>query len=186
MDWLVGDLWRFANRLYFVSQRETPSASKKGHARLRSKLARRGQYMEGRTGNREHTNRRFEFTRGVGPIARIASKATVGMGRQRLTLGRRVAAELGRGRTLVWRQRWFQLTAANQKLALVGERVLVCEQLDGKIRLRYRGRELAWEEVPERPKAAARLKPTQMPVAKKKKRAKGPWKPPADHPWRRG
>jgi hypothetical protein len=87
--------------------------------------------------------------------------------------------------TVAWRQRWFQLTEANQKLALVGQRVLVCEQLDGKIRLRYRGRELAWEELPERPKVAARLKPSQTPVAKTK-RAKGPWKPHADHPWRRG
>jgi hypothetical protein len=31
--------------------------------------------------------------------------------------------------TVAWRQRWFQLTESNQKLALVGRRVLVCEQL---------------------------------------------------------
>src|SRR5205823_10954626 len=35
--------------------------------------------------------------------------------------------------TLVWRHRRFQLTEANQKLALVRQRVLVCEQLDGTI-----------------------------------------------------
>jgi transposase len=86
--------------------------------------------------------------------------------------------------TVAWRQRWFQLTKANQKLALVGQRVLVCEQLNGTIRLRYRGRELAWEELPERSRATARLKPNQMTVANK--RPKGPWKPPANHPWRRG
>jgi transposase len=87
--------------------------------------------------------------------------------------------------TVAWRQRWFQLTESNQKLALVGQRVLVCEQLDGKIRLRYQGRELAWEELPERPKRAARPRQTKTCLAKEKG-SKGPWKPPADHPWRRG
>jgi transposase len=87
--------------------------------------------------------------------------------------------------TVAWRQRWFQLTESNQKLALVGQRVQVCEQLDGKIRLRYQGRELAWEELPERPKRATRPRQTKARVAKAKG-SKGPWKPPADHPWRRG
>lgn len=87
--------------------------------------------------------------------------------------------------TVAWRQRWFQLTASNQKLALVGQRVLVCEQLDGTIRLRYHGRELAWEELPTRPKAIARTKPTTTKTVQAK-RCKKPWKPPADHPWRRG
>jgi transposase len=92
--------------------------------------------------------------------------------------------------TVSWRQRWFQLTESNQKLALVKQRVMVCEQLDGKIRLRYKGRELAWEELPERPKkvvskAAARPKQPKTGLAKEKG-FKGPWKPPADHPWRQG
>jgi hypothetical protein len=87
--------------------------------------------------------------------------------------------------TVAWRRRWFQLTAANQKLALVGQRVIVCEQLDGKIRLRYQGRELAWEELPERPKASAKSKPTRTENGPPQER-KGPWKPAADHPWRRG
>ena len=83
---------------------------------------------------------------------------------------------------MAWRRRWFQLTAANQKLALVGGRVTVCEQLDGKIRLRYQGRELAWEELPERPKAANEPKRTKNGGTAKV--SKGPWKPAADHPWR--
>jgi hypothetical protein len=82
--------------------------------------------------------------------------------------------------TVGWRRRWFQLTASNQKLALVGQRVTVCEQLDGKIRLRYQGRELAWEELPERPKPSSRPRPTKTPA----KPSSGPWKPAADHPWR--
>lgn len=85
--------------------------------------------------------------------------------------------------TLGWRRRWFQLTESNQKLGLVGQRVTVCEQLDGKIRLRYRGRELAWEELPERPKAVAGPRPQKTRPAKA---SKGPWKPAADHPWRGG
>jgi hypothetical protein len=73
--------------------------------------------------------------------------------------------------TLGWRRRWFQLTESNQKLGLVGQRVTVCEQLDGKVRLRYRGRELAWEELPERPKATAGPRPLKTrPV----KLSKGP------------
>ena len=87
--------------------------------------------------------------------------------------------------TVAWRRRWFQLTAPNQKLALVGQRVTVCEQLDGKIRLRYHGRELVWEELPERPKASAKSKPTRTKEGPSQE-AKGPWKPAADHPWRRG
>jgi hypothetical protein len=84
--------------------------------------------------------------------------------------------------TVAWRRRWFQLTSANQKLALVGRQVTVCEQLDGKIRLRYQGRELAWEELPERPK---KTKAAGM-GAKARESNQGPWKPAADHPWRRG
>jgi hypothetical protein len=91
--------------------------------------------------------------------------------------------------TVSWRQRWFQLTESNQKLALVKQRVMVCEQLDGKIRLRYKGRELAWEELPERPKsaskAAGQAKQSRTSLGTEK-RGKGAWKPSADHPWRRG
>ena len=85
--------------------------------------------------------------------------------------------------TLAWRRRWFQLTAANQKLALVGRQVTVCEHLDGTIRLRYQGRDLAWEELPERPTPQARR---HLPSPKaKNKESKGPRQPAADHPWRR-
>ena len=85
--------------------------------------------------------------------------------------------------TVAWRHRWFQLTASNQKLGLVGQRVTLCEQLDGQIRLRYQGRELAWEELPERPHAPAPPRPTETSLGKMIKK---PWKPAADHPWRRG
>ena len=82
--------------------------------------------------------------------------------------------------TVLWRNRCFQLTAANQGLALPRRRVLVCEHLDGTICLLYQGRRLAWEELPERPRkslAASRQGP----------RGTGHvgHRPAADHPWRR-
>ena len=84
--------------------------------------------------------------------------------------------------TIAWRHRWFQLTESNQKLALARRRVLVCEQLDGTIHLRYRGRELPWIELPDRPRQAKR----QPPLPPRSRTAPTPHKPAADHPWRRG
>lgn len=55
------------------------------------------------------------------------------------------------GWTVTRRNRWFQLTAENQKLALERQKVTVCEQLDGTLLLLYRSRELAWKELAERP-----------------------------------
>ncbi len=82
--------------------------------------------------------------------------------------------------TVAWRHRRFQLTAANQKLALVRQRVLVCEQLDGSVSLIYRGRELAWEEIITGAKAAG---------AKTENGPTGLGRigltPPSSHPWRR-
>lgn len=80
--------------------------------------------------------------------------------------------------TIRWRNRWFQLTEANQKLALVNRKVTVCEQLDGTVVVLFGKRELAWVELPERPAKVRRVKaPT--------KSSGGREKPPADHPWRR-
>jgi hypothetical protein len=88
--------------------------------------------------------------------------------------------------TVRWRNRWFQLTAANGRLALAGRRVVVREQLDGTICLVYDGRELEWRELPGRPERAPKSA-----GAKERGRQAGPassgapWKPPAEHPWRR-
>lgn len=79
--------------------------------------------------------------------------------------------------TISWRNRCFQLTEANQKLALAGQRILVCEHLDGTLHLWFRKRELPWLELPERPprtKAAAKTSASSKPS-----------QPAADHPWRR-
>ena len=59
-----------------------------------------------------------------------------------------------------------------------GRRVGVIEKLDGTLLLRYGSEDLTWREVSRRPtKAKARKKP----IVNNK-----PWKPPADHPFRRG
>jgi hypothetical protein len=69
---------------------------------------------------------------------------------------------------------------------LVRQRVTVCEQLDGAIRLLYKGRELAWEEIADRQAAAG------APEAREAGPTPGPTglgrlggRPAADHPWRR-
>jgi transposase len=83
--------------------------------------------------------------------------------------------------TVRWRHRRFQLTEANRGLALVRQRVTICEQLDGTIRLLYKGRELAWDEIPEGQAAAPAKRPAE-PGPKGLGRVGN--KPAADHPWR--
>jgi len=109
--------------------------------------------------------------------------------------------------TLSWRNRRLQLTAADQRRSLVGRRVLVCEQLDGTLRLRDRGRDLPWTELPALPRGSKPqplTSPTALPLSSDStptKRSTGatrnrsahanpgnnpPGKPAANHPWRRG
>jgi transposase-like protein len=115
--------------------------------------------------------------------------------------------------TLSWRNRRFQLTPPDQRRSLVGRRVLVCEQLDGTLRLRDRGRDLPWTELPAMPPRASGPPPPMasresdsMPpaspslprpprrptvgAAASKTRAttspRVPRKPASNHPWRRG
>lgn len=81
--------------------------------------------------------------------------------------------------TVSWRGRCFQLTEQNRRLALARRRVQVCEHLDGTIHLVYHERELAWEELPERPR---RIVPSPtLPISASRVRHR----PAADHPWRR-
>jgi transposase len=80
--------------------------------------------------------------------------------------------------TVAWRHRYFQLTEANGQLALAKQRIVVLEQLDGTIRLLHRGRELAWQELAERPRR--RPAPTTGPTGLG--RVGG--RPAAHHPWR--
>ena len=80
--------------------------------------------------------------------------------------------------TVVWQNRWFQLDAVEQKKRLVKKKVQVCQLLNATMRLQYRGRELQWKELPERP---ARERSVAKRVVVKAKPVR---KPAADHPWR--
>ena len=68
--------------------------------------------------------------------------------------------------TIRWRNRWFQLTQENRKLALVKRTLTVCELLDGTVLLLLGKRVLAWEELPERPQGIAKVKPVDKPKSK--------------------
>ena len=80
--------------------------------------------------------------------------------------------------TVRWRGRYFQLTEANRKLSLVRQKVMVCEHLDGTIDLRYQSRELAWQELTERPARVG------TPAAGMTGLGRVGQRPAADHPWR--
>lgn len=80
--------------------------------------------------------------------------------------------------TVSWCNRTFQLDERHRRLALARKKILVSELLNGQIRLTYETRELTWKEVPARPKKG-KAKPRQT------EPASAPYKPAANHPWRR-
>lgn len=82
--------------------------------------------------------------------------------------------------TISWCSRYFQLDASHHKLSLAKKRIVVSQLLDGTIRLVYRGSELKWVELTERPSRKG-SKP-----AAPKATGKPPHKPAANHSWRRG
>jgi hypothetical protein len=79
-----------------------------------------------------------------------------------------------------WRGRLLQVDERHASLDLPrpGRRVGVIEQLDGTLLLRYGNEALTWREVARRP---AKAKAARKPIVNNKR-----WKPPADHPFRRG
>ena len=79
--------------------------------------------------------------------------------------------------TVSWCNRVLQLAEQHQKLALARKKILVSELLDGTLRLTYRGRELQWRKLPERPE---RSRPRGIPGVTSKPHSK----PAIDHPWR--
>ena len=79
--------------------------------------------------------------------------------------------------TVSWCNRFFQLAEPHHKLSLAKKRIEVNELLDGTIRLVYRGHELKWHELFERPSAGTQKRPPSNPP-------KPPYKPAATHPWR--
>jgi hypothetical protein len=79
--------------------------------------------------------------------------------------------------TLRFENRWFQLAATHQKLALVGREVTVCRRLDGRLELLYGGRELSYRELPVPPQR-------QQAAWESAIRSSQGQRPAADHPWR--
>ena len=74
--------------------------------------------------------------------------------------------------------RYFQVQAQARHYAPAKGKVTVCEWEDGRLQIRYRGRAVAWEEIPGSVPAQA-VRPREA-TAKKPK----PPTPQADHPWR--
>lgn len=88
--------------------------------------------------------------------------------------------------TVSWRGRYFQLERGSEALGVVGQKITVRQKLDGTMQLEQRGHELSWHELPERPPAQRATEPPVGVDRGAASRVHGPWKPPADHPWRRG
>jgi hypothetical protein len=80
--------------------------------------------------------------------------------------------------TVSWDNRFFQIDAEHENLALAGRRVLVRWLRNGTMQLLYEGRKLKWRELPAKPQAAPReprrVGRTQL------------IKPAAGHPWKGG
>jgi hypothetical protein len=81
--------------------------------------------------------------------------------------------------TLRFENRWFQLAATHQKLALAGRSVTVSRRLEGGLELLYGGRELSYRELPVPPQRGQDEGVQEI-------RSSQGQRPPADHPWRRG
>ncbi len=81
--------------------------------------------------------------------------------------------------TVSWCNRIFQLSVVHQTLSLARKKIMVSELLDGTLRLTFGAHILAWTEVSTRP-----LKP--KPEARPPAPNQPPYKPAANHPWRRG
>ena len=77
--------------------------------------------------------------------------------------------------TVRYENRWFQISAQSP-LPPARSKVTIRKRLDGSLRIHYRGRDVAFEELAARPVRETReiIKPRKQ------------WKPAPDHPWRKG
>ena len=115
----------------------------------------------------------------VGPVAKKDLHRRVPRGtRLERVLAFQEARTVQNDWTIQWRGRWFQI-GERERSAAARKRVLVIERLDGRIELVFRGRSLAWHELPERPRREKRSA-TGVPHSFS---GLG-HKPPAKHPWR--
>ena len=74
--------------------------------------------------------------------------------------------------------RYFQILKENDRLPRPGDKITVSEWLDGSIHFLYKGCELQYRVLPERPERPT--PPKVRPSLSRKKPTPGP-----DHPWRR-
>ena len=81
--------------------------------------------------------------------------------------------------TVSWRNRIFPLSVVHQSLSLAQKKILVSELLNGALRLTWGTQLLSWTEVSTRPVKPQAEAPPTPPI-------KPPYKPAANHPWRRG
>ena len=79
--------------------------------------------------------------------------------------------------TVRWMNRIFQITRTNKVLPRARQRVTVQEWLDGSIHLVYRGKELQYRELDKKPPREGKK---EVGIVERM-----PYRPPADHPWRR-
>ncbi|MBE3043864.1 ISNCY family transposase [Candidatus Bathyarchaeota archaeon] len=77
--------------------------------------------------------------------------------------------------TVRYENRWFQILAQSPLPPARGK-VTIRKRLDGSLHILYRGRNVAFEELPTRP-----AQETEVTIKPRKK-----WKPAPDHPWRNG
>ena len=83
---------------------------------------------------------------------------------------------------VVWHDnRYFQVKAQARQYAPAKSKVTVCEWEDGRIEILYKGKARPQREI-EAPQAKP---PAAIRLVNKPPRPSG-WKPPANHPWRRG
>jgi transposase len=92
---------------------------------------------------------------------------------------------IGQDWVVRYENRWFQLQRQSGHYAPARGRVQVYEDINGKITIEYRGRELKWKEIaapvkqPAQPVLATAAPTVKMPLRR------GKTIPAADHPWRR-
>jgi hypothetical protein len=77
-----------------------------------------------------------------------------------------------------YENRFLQVKRHGRRQAPAKGKVVVCEWEDGRLEIHYRGQQVAWEEIAERPKRAQPDPP--VPVAK----PYGGTLPTASHPWK--
>ena len=82
--------------------------------------------------------------------------------------------------TVRFENQWLQLERVQPCSVFRNDTVLLEKRLDGTLHMRLRGKYLAFKVLPERPPKEKERVPALVP-----KKEREPWKPPANHPWKR-